>query len=163
MPSKRPPHTRIHRRNPLGVLGLASLLVIGATGCGSDPTEPDLNPDFMVGDWLAESLVLTSVANPEVIADLVGLGAVFTLSVQPSGRYTAILEGFGLPSSESGKLTVDGAYVVFMPESPPGLPESRGLWERVSDTVILVGDSDFDFNLDGTTEPATLRQVLIPN
>jgi hypothetical protein len=98
-----------------------------------------------------------------VTADLLELGAVFTLSVQLSGRYLAILEGFGLSSSESGKLTVDGADVVFMPESPPGLPESRAVWERVGDSVILEGDSDFDFNLDGTTEPAKLRQVLIPN
>lgn len=111
---------------------------------------------------MAESLVMTSVANPEVVTDLVALGAVFTLSVQPSGRYTAILEGFGQSSSEFGRLTVDGASVVLMPESPPG-PESRALWERVGDSVILEGDSDFDFNLDGTTEPATLRQVLIPN
>ena len=105
---------------------------------------------------MAESLVMTSVANPEVVTDLVALGAVFTLSVQPSGRYTAILEGFGQSSSEFGRLTVDGEYVVLM-------PESRALWERVGDSVILEGDSDFDFNLDGTTEPATLRQVLIPN
>jgi len=102
----------------------------------------------MVGDWLAESMVLE---------------AVFTLSVQPSGRYTAILEGFGLPSSESGKPTVDGAYAVLMPESPPGLPESRDLWKRVGDSVIPEGESEFDFNLDGMAEAATLRQVLIPN
>ena len=133
-----------------------SIVTIGAIGCGSDSIEPEYDPYFMVGDWLAESLVMTSVANPEVVTDLVALGAVFTLSVQPSGRYTAILEGFGQSSSEFGRLTVDGASVVLM-------PESRALWERVGDSVILEGDSDFDFNLDGTTEPATLRQVLIPN
>ena len=74
-----------------------------------------------------------------------------------------ILTGFGQSSSESGRLTVDGAYVVLMPETPAG-PESRALWERVGDSVILEGESKFDFNEDGTTdEPATLRQVLIPN
>ena len=138
------------------------MAAVGATGCGDGPTEPDLNPDFMVGSWLADSLVMTSVANSQVVTELVALGAVFTLSVQPSGRYTAILAGFGQSSSESGKLTVDGAYVVLMPELPPG-PESRALWERVGDSVILEGESEFDFNLDGTTEAATLRQVLIPN
>ena len=138
------------------------IMTTGAIGCGDGPTEPDLNPDFMVGDWLAESLVLTSVANPEVIADLVALGAKFTLSVEASGRYTAILEGGGQFSSTSGGLTVDGAYVVFMQELP--IPdESRGMWERIGDSVILVGESEFDFNVDGTTEPAMLRQVLIPN
>jgi hypothetical protein len=164
MRSKRPLYARIDGRNPLRKLGLLGLVVLGAIGCGSDPTdETEFNPDFMVGEWLADSLVMTSVANSEVTADLLALGAVFTLSVQPSGRYLAILEGFGLSSSESGRLTVDGADVVFMPESPPGLPESRAVWELAGDSVILEGDSDFDFNLDGTTEPAKLRQVLIPN
>ena len=151
-----------YTRNRLRLLVVMGILTIGAVGCGDGPTEPDLNPDFMVGDWLAESLVLTSVANPEVSADLVELGAVFTLSVQPSGRYTAILEGFGQFSSTSGTLTVDGAFVVFMQELPI-TDESLGRWERSGESVILVGESEFDFNLDGTTEPATLRQVLIPN
>ena len=159
MRSKRP----ILAGNPLRLLVVTGIAVIGAIGCGSDPTEPEFNPDFMVGDWLADSLVMTSLANPEVVRDLTAEGAVFTLSVQPSGRYTAILTGFGQSSSESGRLTVDGAYVVLMPETPAG-PESRALWERVGDSVILEGESKFDFNEDGTTdEPATLRQVLIPN
>ena len=159
MRSKRP----LDSQNPLRLLVFIGIAAVGATGCGKEPIEPDANPDFMVGNWLADSLVLTSVANPQVFTDLVAdLGAVFTLSVQPSGRYTAILSGFGQSSSESGRLTVDGAEVVLTPEVPPG-PESRALWERVGDSVILEGESEFDFNLDGTTEAAMLRQVLIPN
>ena len=57
----------------------------------------------------------------------------------------------GQSSSESGRLTVDGAEVVLTPEVPPG-PESRALWERVGDSVILDGESEFDFNRDGTPE-----------
>ncbi len=158
MRSKRPLFTG----NPLRLLVVMGIVTIGVIGCGSDPTEPEFNPDFMVGNWLAESLAMTSVANPDLTVELDTLGAVFTLSVQPSGRYTAILEGFGQSSSESGRLTVEGAYVVFMPESPPG-PESQALWERVGESVILEGESKFDFNLDGTSETAMLRQVLIPN
>jgi hypothetical protein len=115
----------------------------------------------MVGEWLADSLVMTSSTNPETVLDLAAAGAVFTLSVQPSGRYTAILTGFGQSSSEAVKLTVDGDQVVLMPESPPA-PESRAVWERLGESVVLVGDSDFDFNGDGTNEAASLRQVLIP-
>ena len=169
MSSKRPFYAEdrpLYAENRSRSSVLVSAVVIGAativaTGCGGDPAGPDLNPDFMVGDWLADSLVMTSAANPAVTADLLALGATFTLLVEPSGRYTAILEGFGQSSSEIGRLTVDGADVVLMPESPSG-PESRALWERVGDSVILEGDSDFDFNTDGTTEPATLRQVLVP-
>ena len=47
-------------------------------------------------------------------------------------------------------------------EVPPG-PASPALWERVGNSVILEGECEFDFNLDGTPEAATLRQVLIPN
>ena len=159
MRSKRPLFSTRIRVRLLIVMGV---LTLGAIGCQGDPTGPEFNPDFMVGDWLAESLAMTSVANPDLTVELDTLGAVFTLSVQPSGRYTAILEGFGQSSSEFGRLTVDGAYVVLMPESPAG-PESRALWERLGESVILEGESDYDFNLDGTTEPATLRQVLIPN
>ena len=124
------------------MLVVMGILTIGAVGCGDGPTEPDFNPDFnpdfMVGDWLAESLVQTSVADPQVFTDLVAdLGAVFTLSVQPSGRYTAILTGFGQSTSESGRLTIDGAFVILMPEVPPG-PAWSALWERVGDSVILV-------------------------
>jgi hypothetical protein len=160
--SMSPKRPLFNAQKGLRWLVVMGIVALGATGCEDGTTEPDFNPGFMVGDWLAETLVMTSVANPDVTADLLALGAVFTLSVQPSGRYTAILEGGGQSSSESGRLTVDGAEVVLMPESPAG-PESRALWDRVGDSVILAGDSEFDFNLDLVPEPATLRQVLIPN
>ena len=162
MSSKRPSYAENRSR----FLVFVSAVVIGATtivatGCGGDLAGPDLNPGFMAGDWLADSLVMTSVLDSTVTADPLELGATFTPLVEPSGRYTAILEGFGQSSSEIGDLTVDGAEVVLMPASPPG-PESRALWDQVGDSVILMGDSDYDFNLDGTTEPATLRQMLVP-
>ena len=94
MRSKRP----LDSRNSLRLLVFIGIAAVGATGCGKEPTEPDANPDFMpdfmVGDWLADALVLTSLANPEVFTDLVAdLGAVFTLSVQPSGPLHGDLVG----------------------------------------------------------------------
>ena len=155
-------YVRLPRRNALRLPLVIGLIFLGIGGCENDPMEPELGPGFMAGEWLAESLLLTNIANPEVTAELVASGAIFTLSVQPSGRYTAILQGFGQSSSEIGTLTVDGPEVVLVPLSPPA-PPSRAVWERVGESVILVGESEFDFNLDGTTEAATLRQVLIPN
>lgn len=106
-------------------------------------------------------MVVTSLADPDVSPDITEFGATFTLSVQPSGRYLAILEGFGQASSESGTLTIDGEWVVFMRELPSP-DESRARWERIGSSVILEGDTEFDFNLDGTAEPATLRTTLVP-
>ena len=86
----------------------ALMLTLFASGCGGDDdsTGPQLNPDFMVGEWIAESMVVTSKANPEIAPDITDFGATFTLSVQPSGRYLAILAGYGQSSSE---LTVEVA------------------------------------------------------
>ncbi len=123
------------------------------------PVDSAFNPNFMVGDWLAQSQVVTSVADPQVLADLTALGAVYTLSVQPPGRYTAISEGFGPAIAEFGNLTVDGPNVVFTPQFGG---QSLALWEQVGDSIILVSEIDFDVNLDGTPGAATLRRVLIP-
>lgn len=142
-------------------------LVFFAIGCGgggepsSDPVGPQAGPGFMVGDWIAESMVVTSLINPDVSPDIVQFGAAFTLTVQPSGRYTAILSGYGQSSSESGTLTVEGTELVFRRELPTA-GESRAVWERNGSAVIFSGATNFDFNLDGTTEAASVRTVLVP-
>ncbi len=158
----RPGHplpTPVYAGNRPRFLLVIFVVLIGTIGCGNDPVDSAFNPDFMVGDWLAESQVVTSVADPQVLADLTALGAVYTLSVQPSGRYTAISEGFGPSIAEFGNLTVDGPNVVYTPQFGE---QSLALWEQLGESVILVSEVDFDFNLDGTPEAATLRRVLIP-
>jgi hypothetical protein len=143
------------------VLFLAGVAVSCGGGDTSVPTEPPPGPGFMVGDWIATVLVVTSSENPEVSVDLAAEGATFTLSVQPSGRYTAILSGFGQASSESGTLSVEGSEVVFRRTLPS--PEiSRSTWERNGADVTLTGPTQFDFNLDGLTEDATIVIGLTP-
>ena len=68
-------------------------------------------------------MVVTSNADPDLSPDITEFGAAFTLSVQPSGRYLAILEGFGQVSSESGILTSDGEWVSSCQSCP--VPTSR--------------------------------------
>ena len=134
-----------------------------AVSCGGDSSGPGEmpGPDFMVGDWLATVLVVTSAVNPEVVADLIAMGATFTLSVQPSGRYTAILAGFGQSSSESGTLSVEGMQVVFR-RSIPSVEIARSTWVREGADVILTGPTEYDFNLDGMVEDGTIVIRLTP-
>lgn len=143
------------------VLFLAGVAVSCGGGDPSGPEEQPVGPAFMVGDWVATVLVVTSAENPEVSVDLMAEGATFTLSVQPSGRYTAILSGFGQASSESGTLSVEGTQVVFRRALPS--PEvSRSTWARDGADVTLTGPTVFDFNLDGMTEDATIVIGLTP-
>ena len=68
MRSKRPLFSTRFALRLLTIMGISTL---GAMACGADPVDPEepddpeYNPGFMVGDWLADSLVMTSVANSE--------------------------------------------------------------------------------------------------
>ncbi len=96
------------RRLPL----FAGLVLLGVLGCGGGTTDPDLDPDpdvdleydpsFMVGDWLAESMVVTSVANTEVIADLVALGATFRFPSNLQAVTPPFWRGTASPAVKAG-------------------------------------------------------------
>ena len=142
------------------------VLLLGSLACGGDgdegnPLTPDPSVAPFVGDWQAEELVITSVANPEIVVDLLDQGATFTLNVQPSSQYTAILVFLGQASTEIGSLSVSGSTVTLMRDFPttavtPGTFEFFG-----PDRFTLDGDTDFDFNLDGTPEPALSHMAFV--
>lgn len=135
-----------------------ALLLLGALACGgdggADPIGPDAEIAQFVGDWTAQGMTLTNVANLEVVVDLVELGATFTLNVQPSGQYTAILV-FGLQAStEIGTVSVAGSTLT-LNRNFPSTETAPGTFEFFGpDRFVLDGDSEFDFNLDGSSEPA---------
>ncbi len=143
---------------------LLVVLIVALAACsGGDGTGPDSDPEgnFLAGEWIATLMRAQSVANPEIRADIIASGGEFTLSVQPSGRYTAILVAFGQSASESGTLSIVGNEVVFSRTFPSALV-TRATWTRSGANVTLKGPTEFDFNLDGTAEPATLETVLAP-
>lgn len=135
--------------------GVGLVMIMALSGCGDDGAtgvDPAVEP--FVGDWDAQSLVLTSVADPNTAPDLVELGATFSLNVQPSGQYTAILIYLGQAQTEIGSVSVVGSTLTLNREFPdrgttPGTFEFFG-----ADRFILDGNTDFDFNLDGTPEAA---------
>ncbi|NJD20499.1 MAG: hypothetical protein FIA95_14610 [Gemmatimonadetes bacterium] len=149
---------RMSRRRTLwgGIAFLAVLLA----GCGGGSTTPDPEIGALVGDWDATRLVLTSVANPQVKSDLIALGATFRLNIQPSGQYTAILLYSQQSSTEIGVLTVSGNTIT-MKRDFPSKSTSAALFALAGDRMTLDGDSGFDFNLDGTQEPALAHFELL--
>src|SRR4051812_46439700 len=83
---------------------LATLLLPFLGACASDALlGPDADLAFLVGDWDATRFVVQSKADPKVAPELIkGLGAQFSLNVQPSGQYTAILVYQSSPFTEIG-------------------------------------------------------------
>jgi len=141
-------------RKGIGQLALLLVLAVAAACGGEDPgviVDPLVSP--LVGDWSATAMVVTSVANPDVHPDLIKLGATFTLNVQPSGQYTAILIYAEKSSTEIGFLSVSG-NVVTMTRSFPDTETTTAIFALSGSRLTLDGDTDFDFNLDGTPEPA---------
>jgi hypothetical protein len=133
--------------------------LVAACGAGDDPVKPDPEVSPLVGDWSATTMVISSVANPDLKVDILEQGATFDLNVQPSGQYTAILIYAGQASTEIGILSVSG-NVVTMSRSFPNAETTTALYSLSGNQLTLDGDTEFDFNLDGTADAATAHIVL---
>jgi hypothetical protein len=100
-------------------------------------------------------MVLTNQANPEDELDLVeDFGAVFTVSILSTGSYTASLTVFGQPNTEVGTIEVSGNQLTMTPSDGPSV---QGTWSITGGILTLDGVTEFDFNFDGTTEPADIH------
>lgn len=143
-------------------LGLPFFLIflIIPTGCSDDGTGPgELKP--LVGVWDALELVMTSQTNPDISVDLIEEGAAFTLSILSNGQYTATLTIFEQGTSEMGNVQISGNTVTITPTQPEG-PALEATWSFQGERLVLDGESEFDFNLDGTTEASFVHIVLEP-
>ena len=144
-----------HMVTSLGRRGaVAALFVLGMACGGVDEVGPDTSLGQFVGDWDADRFVVRNKANPAQAPELIGtLGAQFSLNIQPSGAYTAILGYQGLSITEIGVLEVDGAEIIFHVSFPaPG--SSRSRYALTGTRLTLDGDTEFDFNLDRVPDPA---------
>lgn len=137
---------------------VAALLL---AGCSSGGVGPKTSIAPLVGDWQATALVITSVADPSIHPDLIQLGATFTLNVQPSGQYTAILVYNGQPKTEIGQLSVRGDSITLSPSSTTSGSATTGTYSVDSSNLTIDGDTEFDFNLDGQNEPAKAHIVFV--
>jgi len=136
---------------------LAALL----SACGDDAIEADPALAPFVGDWAATALIVASPVAPDATLELIGLGSTFTINIQPSGLYTAILVFAGQGQTEIGQVSVSGASTVILDrEFPTPSREISTFAFEGPDRFILEGDTEFDFNLDGTPEPALVRFEL---
>jgi len=137
------------------------LLAAGAAACDSDPV--DLAPDEavapFVGTWTAEAFRVTSANDASDFFDLAAGGS-FTLIVEPSGHYTGILQLEGSPPVvEYGRMEVESQTVILTPDDGP-VATSTFVFDG-PDRVTLDGATEFDFDLDGTPDPAQAHIELV--
>ena len=153
--------TRVWRRGRRTWWGVAVLAALAVSACsGKDSTGPDPELAPFVGDWNAVSLILTSQDNSEISGDIVAMGATFTLHVQESGQYTAILLFQGQSQTEIGNIEVSGSTIT-LHRTYPSVSTDAGVYSFQGDHLIIDGTTDFDFNQDGTPEPALSHFDLV--
>jgi hypothetical protein len=140
-------------------LGLIALVFMIFGGCSDSGTGVKKELEPLVGAWRAQELTLTNQANPSLTWDLVEIGATFSLSILATGQYTAVLTAFGQSNTETGNVEVSGNRVTISPVSPPG-PSVDGTWQFIGEILHLDGQTEFDFNLDGTREQANVHFEL---
>ena len=126
--------------------------------CGTDSTGPDPALEPFVGMWDGVVFTVTGDAPPNTVADLLTLGP-FWISVEPSGQYTATLEWLG-GFAEIGQLSIQSSSALTLdPTTGPPAPSTYVF--ATPDSLILDGATEFDFNLDGTDEPAQAHMELV--
>lgn len=147
-------------RRWVGAAVLFGMAFLGACG-GSDPVAPDPAVAPFVGDWAATVLQLTSLANPEVQEDPLAFGATFSLNVQPSGQYTAILLFAGQDATEIGRIEVSGSTLIQYRDFPSAGTFTATYAFQGPDRFVLDGDTEYDFNHDGTNEAARAHMEFV--
>ena len=152
---------RLHGRKATAFGAWTTAVLLAACSGSSDSVSPDPAVAPFVGDWTATSLVIAPVANPAASHDIITeYGATFTINVQPSGQYTAILLFAGQSSTQIGEVTVSGSTITLHPEVPPNEPDATSAYSFPdADHLTLDGQTEFRFNGEDL-EPATAHIEL---
>ena len=135
-----------------------ALTVVLAAGCADDPS--DVTASDLYGLWGSVSMVYTSQADPTFSVDVVGTeGVTYSLQLISGGTYEAHLSGPGLPATvETGTFLVQNQQLLLFPEDGP----DRTLGIDFNQSLLTLREEDalWDFDDDGTSEPAELEMVL---
>jgi len=138
------------------------------TGCDDDGSGPDLIKisDFQ-GSWQTLSYQITDAANPALTMEIISMGAVMEWDADETGQFTgsafipAALAGQDLNLDVQGSFSLisqDSVVLNFVPEYPPFLTQTRAEFQLVGDLLSFQDlDSEFDFDGNGTQEPAVFE------
>lgn len=155
-------HHRLFGGLSLWVIGLASL---AACGDLSEFVKP-ITPAEISGEWHATDAVLTSVDDPTVSFDALAAGLRLFLRFSIDGDFQWIVQE---PNEEDrvvlGTYEIVDDFILVEPTEEPGDTIAFAYEFQTSKTAfsltLLTDDADYDFNGDGTEEPANLFAIVI--
>jgi len=116
-------------------------------------------PAEVVGTWTTTEFVFINKADTTQKFDLISNGGSFVLEIDADGNFTSTTTFGTFVETETGTLSFSGDQVTITETGEPG---SETITYSVSgNTMILVdSDSEFDFDDNGSDDPAILRITL---
>ena len=142
-------------------VGFAFALSAGLQGCGGDDsTGVDLSD--LTGSYVATKFEFISVASPSTTFDMVADGGgSFDLTIAANGDYTMTIHFPGFPDEvDTGTITIDGNQITLH-----GIDPVTGTFTLSGSTLTVNASSgaEFDFDNDGTDDPAGVQLVFQRN
>jgi hypothetical protein len=142
---------------PLSVIRAISILGLAvAAGCG-DST--GVQPADLEGTWRVTDLVYTGVVGDVRVDVIVDFTATAVIVIEADGAFQMTITIGGDNDGDSGTLTVTGNEI----EMDFGGQLASGTIARDGETVTIELDSgvEFDFDQNGTDDPAMAQLVMV--
>lgn len=148
---------------PIAALPIVALLT---AACGNvADIEADLTPEILSGDWEATTVQITNLANPAQTLDLLEQGGELSFRFTLDGNATQFLTLPGEEEPEVSEATyeIDSPYLIFVDETEEPQIFAYELQSTQTGNSLTLATNDllFDFDGDGTPEPALFAVVII--
>jgi len=115
----------------------------------------------IAGNWNAtRGFFVSSATGPLMATDVVAEGGSVTLSIQTTGQFSITVKEAGrTPDTSTGRMTFDEDLLVIFFDDDPGEWEFFGIVHNEPNLSIQGGNgsAEFDFDGDGTKEPANVE------
>jgi hypothetical protein len=134
----------------------AALALVTAVACGDSTT--GVQPADLAGTWAITSLEFDEIGGTGSVDFIADLGAIGTITIESDGSFEFSVTLAGSTDTDPGILTVDGSDVTL----DFGDNTSQGTISRDGDvvTIEIETGAEFDFDDDGSDDPATARIVM---
>lgn len=161
------------------ILGIYSMMII-AVSCSTteDPTEPtgtqepntqepntqEPNTDDFVGSWTAEKALFEIDFDGTIeTADLIEEGVTINMVIEQDGKFSIEFVMGEDSETITGQMTRDNTNLTVVFDYAPN--ETSNFEIQVTDTNLLIdgGPLAYDFDNNGTTEPAMVSFIFVMN
>lgn len=151
--------------NGRAAVAAALICVVALTACGDvTDIEAELTPAILSGDWEATTLVVTNLANPAESYDLLAQGGelAFRFTIDGDATQFLTLPGEEEPVVSTATYEIDPPFLLFTADGDLQAYAYELQSTQTGNSLTLAStDLVFDFDGDGTAEPAFFAVVMI--